>query len=669
MATRNPSRPAAAPRAQRFERGRGALQQSGPAAVQRAIILALPTVLVASYWTGLNDTFSVPKFTVLLLAGVGLAVATGWEWLDEGAASVAKSLPLLLLAAVVLLMAFSSVLGDHVALSFVGDYGRNAGVLTYAAGLLLLATVLSAFRPQGLETLASAVGVSALPLVVYGLAQALSFEPIDVDAATAEVFATLGQANFLGGVAGILLPFLAWAILRPASAAWFRVAAGAMALCLLAVAQQSSSFQALASVTSGLLVFVAVWSSVHLPVARRRQFAVTAVVIFSVVGIGFGARIVDEVRAGLDERVLFWQASANMIEDRPILGSGLSGYASKFTSERPRAHAVRFGLAQVSDAPHNVPLGMGVAGGVLLGLAYLAFVVTVGVQLARGLRHSQGEQRVLLGTFGAGWLAYQAQSLVSIDVPVLIVFHILTAGAILLLTNFSVPVRLALPVALQRPRRGHQTWSYARAAAFGVLVVAGLLGAFYSTLPWRADAAYTESLEARARRDDLVALDRSERATSLAPWTGLYWAGRASALAETGDQEGALVAGERASDEAPSAIAYHLSVAQLADRLGRTALAESYFERAIRRDPYSAEARNAKAEFLETQERYGEAILLRRRAVELRPAVIDYRLRLAELLEADGQHAAALEEYRRILDVDPENPTANAELDAEDAGS
>jgi O-antigen ligase len=117
-----------------------------------------------------------------------------------------------------------------------------------------------------------------------------------------------------------------------------------------------------------------------------------------------------------------------MLGDRPLFGFGLASFEGWFYAYRPVAVAVADGFRRSTDAPHSVPLEMLASGGLLLGLAYLALVGVTGWALIRGLRHRAGVERVLLAGLGGAWLAYQVQSLVSIDVPPIAVLHYALAG-------------------------------------------------------------------------------------------------------------------------------------------------------------------------------------------------------------------------------------------------
>jgi O-antigen ligase len=76
--------------------------------------------------------------------------------------------------------------------------------------------------------------------------------------------------------------------------------------------------------------------------------------------------------ASLSERREFWSAGVGIFRDNPVLGTGLDTYAHHFLAYRPASHA-RVNLIATTDAPHSVPLGMFTNGGVILGLAWLAW--------------------------------------------------------------------------------------------------------------------------------------------------------------------------------------------------------------------------------------------------------------------------------------------------------
>jgi putative inorganic carbon (HCO3(-)) transporter len=632
-------------------------------AVLGSVIAALVSVTVVLL-PSLNDGYQTPKLAVLAVVAV---VAVGFWVLalvESGGARLPRSVPGYLAGGIGVVLLVTTAINDHRALSVFGEYGRSGGLVAYAAALALLGLVACELDWFGVERLVKWSAGTGAFVILYGIVQVLGGEPLGAPS-QGLVLSTLGQANFLAGFTGIMVPLFLWEALRATTpaprAAWLLL----VALTGI-VAVETASVQSVLSLAAGLGTFALVFGLERLPRRAVGGAVVGVVILAGALGIAASSRVEQEVRSGLDERVLMWQAAREMFYDKPVLGHGPSGYAANFSKDRPAAHATRYGVFQLVDNPHSVPIAMFVTGGVVLGSLYLSFVAAVGWVLISGIRRLRGERRMLLAAVGGAWLAYQVQSLVSIDVPTLIVLHLVLAGCVLVLAG---PPRFAeVRIQTMTPRGGRRPVinGFGRAlqsmAALAVLVVAVMTVRVVT-----ADAAFADARDAQASGDMARAFERFEMATSRAPWIGQYWALRAAALASEGDQDAALVTGMRAADEAPSAVSYALSTAQLAQRMSRNDVASRYFEQAVENSPKSPVVRRAYAEFLVATSQKDAAIRTLRKTIDLRvPGVEDVQI-LEDLhllastylaRDQSGDLARARQTYRRALELDATDPVA-----------
>lgn len=624
--------------------------------VRGAVVVTVVLVIVGFY-SGANDVYVVPKMALLVAGALVVIGAVCWATADAGGIEIVWSPLLPLLAITLACMGLATVFGDLRLVSLFGEYGRNAGLLTYTAAGVLLVAVLVYFDQRTLPLLASGLAAGSAIVVVFGVLQVLGMEPVGATLGGG-VLSTLGQVNFVAGFSGVTVPMFLWVAVDSAHPPPWRWAASAGLLAALVVAVESQSFQAYFAVPAAVLVMWVAWGR------DRWGRRVVALVLVGAAGVTVlsGVLLRHEVerqlRTGLDERVLMWQAGGSMVADRPVLGFGPSGYAAQFGAHRPLAHA-RFGIFALVDAPHDVPLAMFVSGGVLLGLAYLAFVGYVGWLLVAGLRELTGRRRLLLGAFGGAWLGYQVQSLVSIDVPVLIVSHFVCAAAIVVLVRPPLYRIIEVRGLTMRGRSGRRAVTTAGRALQALATVLVLLGLWFLALrPLNADISAARALDARASGDLARAVVEAKRATSSSPWVGRYWVERAAVLAASGDQDGALEAGKMASRLQPSAVSYALSEAQLAARMGRKDIADQYFDVAVRNGPTISDAFRAKAVYLLEQKKTVEAIPLLRKAIELLPKGVGARLLLADAYTDLGRAQEARAEYEAVLRLEPTNSEA-----------
>jgi O-antigen ligase len=129
-------------------------------------------------------------------------------------------------------------------------------------------------------------------------------------------------------------------------------------------------------------------------------------------------------------RGFYWDAAVEMFKNYPLTGVGFDHYGYYFKQLRSVEYPLRYGFDLTSTHAHNTFLQMFATGGIFLGLSYLILVIStlmVGLKL---VKDSDSTQRILsLGLLSA-WIAFQAQSLISIDNIGISVWGWLLTGAI-----------------------------------------------------------------------------------------------------------------------------------------------------------------------------------------------------------------------------------------------
>lgn len=263
--------------------------------------------------------------------------------------------------------------------------------------------------------------------------------------------------------------------------------------------------------------------------------------MFGVVGaLVAGGLLRDQLAAGFDERRYMWITAWRIFRSSPLFGSGLDTYGLRFLARRPAEHAERFGGLNPEQA-HSVPVDLLADGGLLLLLPYLALIGYVAFALWRSWREIGEERpRLLLAGAGGMWVAYQTQSLVSIDVPGTALMHWLSTGAVLVvaLAARGEPVRAATRRRVSGAASGLQV-----AIAAITLVLAWLVVA-----PLRADLAAAQGIALLRQGQPQAAVSRLERATDVVGYRSSYWAQLGIALANVGDLPTARDAAARAAE-------------------------------------------------------------------------------------------------------------------------
>lgn len=626
------------------------------------------------FWRGTLDVFNTFKATVVVVGALALVVLS--------AVRVARTRRILLprtrawyaLAVFALGLLMATAVSVAPALAVVGRSGRHTGLAMYLVYAVLFVAVLRLYHDRRPTGLVAVMLATAVPVTVYGGMQALGVDPFGWELVEGgpPVFSTFGNANFLAAWLGIVVPLCLWAVLADAWAPWARAAAGALGLGALAVAAASASLQGPAVAVAGSAFVALVWlfttegaaHRLRWPLAGASGLAAVGLLVGVLAGAGPLGAVRETAARSLENRVGRWEVALAMAADRPLFGFGLDSFADWYHAYRPVELAVEVGLRRTSDAPHMVPLDMLASGGILLTAGYLAFVGYTAWALGAGLRRRAGGERLLLSGLGGAWIAYQLQSLVSLDVPPLAVLHWLLAGAIVAyglrprLHTWTLPGAPPLPT--RRPgrrakaRRPPLPLAPANHAVHAGIAVLAVVGLWVATMPLRADAAASRGQQAAATGQQAEAERAFARASRIGFWEARYPALRAGMAAGLGDDEQAIALYEEALDREPRGLSHAINLGRAAMAAGDHVKAEAAYERALRLDPKTPEVLAEVGRYRLEAGAPGRARELLEKVVRLDGDNPEWWVALGEARSAEGDVDGARQAFERALALDPD---------------
>jgi O-antigen ligase/cytochrome c-type biogenesis protein CcmH/NrfG len=629
---------------------------------RRLVELAVAGTALA-VWRGAHDAFGMVKLSLLVFLVIGLVAVSVWRVLDGAVMVTPPARTLVPLGLVLALGLVAVATSDMHWQSLYGVYGRASGYVLYlASGLLLLFTVRTVTSASAWRVL-RAIVVGGVLVAVYAILQKRGMDPIDwasVYGATATT-STLGNSNFVSGYVGITLPLAAWFAITDRT--WMRWVGAGGSLALLGALIATRSAQGFVAAAAGLGLFGLVLV-LERGGERRRQLlgaiAVIVVVGAAAVALGIAGKgpLGGYKDAGYSYRRYYWSAAVEMTADHPLSGVGFDRWGSHYREVRS-PEAARSALTDVTDEPHSVPLSMFASGGVPLGLAYLAFVASVGWILVLGLRRTAGADRLILGAVGGGWLAYQVHSAVSIDVPAMPPVHFVLAGLIMVLSGAVVlrerTVSLLVRTSQVKSRRGNVNVStyprLPRSAAVGVAVVAGLVGLWQTSRPLRADVAVQRGGQ-QVATDPQGGLDSIKTGTHLSPWEPEYFSivGHLFSRDETAQVaaaffEGALKKDDRRFEDTVNAARSAAAAKDLTTATKR-------YLRALELEPNALEIKLEAQDVLVVGAPKA-ALAAMQQAVELSPSDSKVWALLARAQKANDQPDEATKSYERSFDLLP----------------
>ena len=139
-----------------------------------------------------------------------------------------------------------------------------------------------------------------------------------------------------------------------------------------------------------------------------------------------------------------------MFQENWLHGVGLDSYGDYYRMYRDTIAANRRGLDVVSNSAHNIFIDLAAAGGIVLLLSYLSIIGIVGFSVLRTLESGTNvslEYKILVVL----WVAFNLQTVISINVPSLAIWGWICSGLILAYKN--VDTQLKTHQKMQRKRR------------------------------------------------------------------------------------------------------------------------------------------------------------------------------------------------------------------------
>jgi putative inorganic carbon (HCO3(-)) transporter len=640
--------------------------------VGAAIVLSAVLFMPAS-----ADPVNVVKLVAVLMSAILCLTAMAMALVRDRTLVLPPRRLLLTLGLLAGVLSAVAIASPSKTTALLGTPGRLSGLFLYMSCIVLAVSTsrLGSSRWIVDGTIIGSASFTAL----YGLLQYFGLDAVNWANDFNPIIATLGNPNFASAYIGIAVPLLAaFALRQGRSRVTFSALAGGVLL--LGVATMSGSIQGPLAAGAGLMV-VAFAAALN-RAGRARLLAlitlwglvVTAVTLLAigVLGGGPAARIFGA--GNFETRKWYWKAAINMWQEQPLLGVGLDHYGRFWRTARPMENVAALGGSDFTDAAHSVPLHFLATGGVVAFAAYLLFVIVTGWTLMHGMRVVSGEARLRLGGVGGAWVAYQVQSLVSIDQVPLVVLNFVLAGAVVA-TSAAGALVLRLPGApllVDRPRagrRGRRVVSPPPRAtsAADVLMLAAIgilaLGLTWSAFaPLRADLALKRGTTALMRGDGNTALSSFQRAAEIVPGRTVHWSRQGDLLAAVQRVDAALQAYDRALTADPTNVGAIKVAASLAEEDGQLDRARGYYRMAVREDPFNPATITTAATF---ELRHGgarQALVLLEQAVVRTPDHAALWTALGDARQVLGDQQDAIEAYERALSLDPTIAKATEEL-------
>jgi O-antigen ligase len=371
--------------------------------------------------------------------------------------------------------------------------GRNTGFITYLAFSILFVVSMVASSSVFLNRFLIAALVVGVASLGYGIVQALGGDPFKWVNPYSPVFGFLGNPNFQSSLLGILGAVVFTQLLSGSVKIQIKSAYLVYLLVTVYVIRETASQQ-------GFLVLL-IGSAVSLGVFVYGKSLGLGYSYLGLAAVGFVAVLIGTLNKGPLASLLYkdsvtyrgdyWRAGLKMTLENPIFGVGLDSYGDWYRRSRTIEATLRRGPDVTSNAAHNVYLDISAYGGFPLLLIYLALMVLVVISAVKVFKRSHGFNAGFVSLV-AGWVAFQAQSIISINQIGLALWGWVLSGLII---GYEINIRAGEEV-VEKKTGKNATKPVQTSAATPVAIFVGLIvGVLIGMPPYLASAKYKSALE------------------------------------------------------------------------------------------------------------------------------------------------------------------------------
>jgi uncharacterized protein YneF (UPF0154 family) len=329
---------------------------------------------------------------------------------------------------------------------------------------------------------------------IYGAIQAVGADPIKWVNPYSPVFGFLGNPNFQSSLLGVLGSIAFAQLFVKGLKIQYKSFIGIYLLTSLYIIKETASQQGFLVLALGIGVVIGIYLT-----QRNRSLGIS----YGVLSIfGFLLSLIGTLNKGPLASLLYkdsvtyrgdyWQAGWKMTVDHPIFGVGMDSYGDWYRRSRSIEATLRRGPEVTSNAAHNVFLDISSYGGFPLLIVYTALMVLVGISAIKVLKRQTSFNPVFAGLVG-GWVAFQSQSIISINQIGLAIWGWVLSGLII---GYEINTRnnADIETVVKKGRVASKPLQTS-AGSVVALFIAFVLGVLVGMPPYVASARYKSALE------------------------------------------------------------------------------------------------------------------------------------------------------------------------------
>ena len=549
-------------------------------------ILASLFLVTLYFQSTLADPFNSPKLWILLFFAAWL---TGYIFAFRAIIISVKPVNRLCYLVFVFLscLLVSTVVSDFRYIAIFGETQRRNGFLQYLSLSIILVATSIFIRTFNVKKIFMVTYFMAIISVIYSLMQTTGNDFVKWDNPYNSVISTLGNPNFAAAVMAIMGVITFSSIFIGTFQYTQRLLAALISILLLFVIYKSNARQGLLAYILGIGIFLTIWLW-----SKNRKFGILAlaagltIFIISILGmLQFGPLEKYLYKPSVSIRGYYWRAGIEMLRNHPFFGVGIDSYGVYFKEYREVRYPLTYGFELTSTNAHNTFIQFFATGGFFLGLAYLLLNGYILKQAIYGIRNLSGNNRMYLAAIFSAWIAFHAQSLISIDNIGISIWGWILGGSIVGLSVSATPTENGKEIFFQQ-KKNTINLSRVMTSGFSTLLVVILVAMLYRGEINSYKSSQNVNLQDPTSRNYFKELQLKAINTPLNDPTYSLFA--ASRLIQSGYVDEGLAEAKKIYLQNPRNLDTLLLFALTYEQLSNLPEAISYREKIVQLDPWNA---------------------------------------------------------------------------------
>lgn len=381
----------------------------------RWLLVSLAAVTLY-FQTNIADPFNSPKSWLLYLFAAWLfGYAITYRRIIKSNKILKNTLYLNIFFLFSMLIAV--VFTDFKYTAFFGDTMRRNGFISYLSLVIIFISGSIFIRLFNIRKLYLVTYLIATLTIVYAFIQSSGKDFVKWNNPYNSIIVTVGNPNFASALMAIMGVMIFSSLFMSEIGSHYKFFSAAATPALLFLIYKSQSRQGLIAYLLGVSIFLIIYLF-----GKQRNLGILALlsgvvaVILSLLGmLQIGPLQNLLYKPSVSVRGYYWRAAIEMFKDNPVFGVGIDRYGAYFKQYREVGYPLSYGFEITSSNAHNTFLQFFATGGILLGTSYLLLNLYILKRAIISLKNFTGSNKMFIAGIFSSWIAFHAQSLISID--------------------------------------------------------------------------------------------------------------------------------------------------------------------------------------------------------------------------------------------------------------